>query len=191
MVAFESFTAAYSMVVNACDSMSNLVGLENRRIFLENSVTFDQKYRMFEEIGKGRFGAVYRAVVKPNGYSVAVKLTNRLLIGQASEEMVLQERKILLQLNHPNIVQCLDFFVEPSTYFCVLEYCPGGDLFARLAEKHTFNEKNARDIFEALLNAINYCHDRNIVHRYFHFFLNIILRCLESLYLIVVVLDII
>ena len=162
---FDSMTLAYSLVVNACDSVSNMVGLENKKIFLEDSISFDQKYELFEEIGKGRFGTVYRGAVKPNGAEVAVKITNRLLVGKRDEHMITLESKLLRRLHHPNIVRCLDFYEEPSTYFCVLEYAAGGDLFTRLASEHTFTERNARDIFESLLNAINHCHDRNIIHR--------------------------
>lgn len=41
----------------------------------------------------------------------------------------------------------------------------GGELFDRIVQKVVYNEKEARDLVNVLLQAVKYCHDRGIVHR--------------------------
>lgn len=40
-----------------------------------------------------------------------------------------------LQLNHPNLVQLLDYFEDKEYYFLVMEMMTGGELFTRIVEK--------------------------------------------------------
>lgn len=41
----------------------------------------------------------------------------------------------------------------------------GGELFDRIVSKVVYNEKEARDLVSTLLLAVEYCHNRGIVHR--------------------------
>ncbi len=36
--------------------------------------------------------------------------------------------------------------------------CSGGELFERISEQHTFNERDAANIMKQVLSAIHYCH---------------------------------
>lgn len=62
-------------------------------------------------------------------------------------------------------VRQLDFFEEPHTYYIVLEYLTGGELFDRIVSKQYYNEKEARDCVKLVLRALKYIHEQNIVHR--------------------------
>ena len=75
---------------------------------------------------------------------------------------------ILKLLKHRNIVTCIDFYAEDKTYYLVLEYMEGGELFDRIVKKSFYNEREARDVVFTLLSAIEYCHSHDIVHRYAH-----------------------
>ncbi|CAM9642609.1 unnamed protein product [Phaeothamnion confervicola] len=46
-----------------------------------------------------------------------------------------------------------------------MEQMKGGELFDRIVQKQFYNEKDARDVLKVLLEAVKYCHDRNIAHR--------------------------
>ena len=40
-----------------------------------------------------------------------------------------------------------------------------GELFDRIVEKHTYTEKEARDVCSIIFNAVNHCHTHRITHR--------------------------
>ena len=47
----------------------------------------------------------------------------------------------------------------------MLELLEGGELFDRIVQKTSYNEKEARDLFFVMASAMKYCHDRDIAHR--------------------------
>lgn len=46
-----------------------------------------------------------------------------------------------------------------------MEYAAGGELLKYVEEKGKMNEVEARKIFLQIVNAMQYCHNRGIVHR--------------------------
>ena len=46
----------------------------------------------------------------------------------------------------------------------------GGELFEKILEQGAYSEKEARDVFTQMLNAVAYLHSKGIVHRYLHSF---------------------
>lgn len=47
-----------------------------------------------------------------------------------------------------------------------MELCPGGELFERITQKkNKMTEKEAAQILEKILKAINHCHSQKIIHR--------------------------
>jgi calcium/calmodulin-dependent protein kinase I len=137
----------------------------------EQRQTFPDKYELREEIGRGGFGIVYRALQKNQaaasrfGNYVAVKQIERTKLGTKDEQAIRTECTILESLSHPHIIKCLDVFEETSTFFIVMELVEGGELFTRLVERTTYTEKEARDLVDILLSTIKHCHDHNVVHR--------------------------
>jgi calcium-dependent protein kinase len=71
----------------------------------------------------------------------------------------------LSTLDHPNIVKYYETYEDTKYLYLVMEYCPGGELFERIAEKGNFTEKEACSIFTDITRAINHCHQLNIAHR--------------------------
>ena len=47
----------------------------------------------------------------------------------------------------------------------VMECCPGGELFDRIAEKGHFSEKTAADHMRTIVSVVNHCHTMNVIHR--------------------------
>ena len=46
-----------------------------------------------------------------------------------------------------------------------MEYCHGGELYARLLEEERFAEQDAKKIIKQCLQALKHLHDLNIAHR--------------------------
>jgi serine/threonine protein kinase len=46
-----------------------------------------------------------------------------------------------------------------------MELMAGGDLFDRISLRTSYSEKDARDLFRKMLDALKYCHDLGVCHR--------------------------
>jgi serine/threonine protein kinase len=130
-----------------------------------SSGRFRDKYKVGEILGQGSYSVVRLGKRASDGQLVAVKIVTREKLQREDELSLRVEVEVLLSLSHPNIVQVLDFFEEADYFYVVLEYISGGELFERLIEKEVYTEGEARDLFVVLLKAIQYCHDRDVVHR--------------------------
>ncbi|CAM9234655.1 unnamed protein product [Ectocarpus fasciculatus] len=72
---------------------------------------------------------------------------------------------ILKGLEHPNIVKAYKLYTTSRAYYMVLEYLTGGELFDRIMQKESYNERDARDVVKVLVHAVSYLHENSIVHR--------------------------
>lgn len=126
---------------------------------------FKDKYSVGQVLGSGSYSIVKLGRRLSDGKKVAVKIVTRNRLQREDELSLRIEVEVLMSLNHPNIVQALDFFEEDDYFYVVLEYLEGGELFERLMEKAVYTEAEARDCFTVLLRAVKYCHDRDLVHR--------------------------
>ena len=76
------------------------------------------------------------------------------------------EIQVLEELKHKHIIRLYDVFEEPQYYYLVTEKMMGGELFDRIVQKSYYNEKEARDVCLILFDAMKYCHDHHVAHRY-------------------------
>lgn len=92
------------------------------------------KYRIVKEIAKGGMAAVFEAVYCPEGgfeRRVAIKRIHPHLAEQEKfVDFFRSEAAISSRLNHPNIVQVLDFGRVDGKYFLSMEYVDGMTLWA-------------------------------------------------------------
>ncbi|CAE7829110.1 STK36 [Symbiodinium sp. CCMP2592] len=124
-----------------------------------------QKYTALQLIGRGSTGKVYRAQRCSDAQVVALKLMTAM-----DDDMLncrRQEFEVLRGLSHPNIVQGLEFFSFPGSAVVVLSYHPGSTLTKAVQEAQgaCLPEWQAQHLFCKLLSAIDYLHQRQIVHR--------------------------
>lgn len=71
---------------------------------------------------------------------------------------VLNERKILEQIDHPFIVKLYWSFQSSEELFFVLDICTGGEMFFHLGRVLKFSEDDAKFYFAELLLAFEYLH---------------------------------
>ena len=76
-----------------------------------------------------------------------------------------REKLILHSLNHTGIIKLYDSFQYDNKFYSVMDYCKGGELEAYLKEKKFLSEKEAKNIFKQIYNAVKYIHSQNIIHR--------------------------
>jgi len=101
---------------------------------------------------------------------VAVKICEHGPKGGASEERVemslKRELEIMKTIHHPSLVHLKAWNIEETRAILVLSYCPGGDLFEVASEHRALLVPSLlRRMFSELVAAVQYLHDRHIVHR--------------------------
>lgn len=68
-------------------------------------------------------------------------------------------------LHHNNIIETVDLVKDENSHWCeVMEYCPGGDLYAAI-KKGQLGEKLSIAFFKQILLGINYLHSMGVAHR--------------------------
>ncbi|ORZ37910.1 hypothetical protein BCR44DRAFT_1483602 [Catenaria anguillulae PL171] len=75
------------------------------------------------------------------------------------------EVKLLMRLNHPNIIGLYQVIDSDDECFIIMEYAPGGELIDYIAAKDYLSEKEARRFFRQIMSAIDHCHQASVVHR--------------------------
>ncbi|KAF9582222.1 hypothetical protein BGW38_000488 [Lunasporangiospora selenospora] len=121
-------------------------------------------YDFGRDLGTGTYGTVKQAKSKDTGEDVAIKIILKKTV-KGHEEMVEKEIGVLRNLNHPNIVNFLDWFESRDKYYLVFDLASGGELFDRICDQGRFTENNAATIMKEVINAIEYLHGKNVVHR--------------------------
>ena len=117
-------------------------------------------------LGSGSFGKVFKAENKADpSIQVAIKVIAKEKLSAEEIESLHQEVSILQTLDHPNIVKYYETYEDQKFVYLVMELCPGGELFEKMAANQTMNENMAAQAIEKILRALIHCHKQRIVHR--------------------------
>jgi hypothetical protein len=125
----------------------------------------EEDYQYQEELGKGTFGTVYRAL-DPDRNLVAIKKFNILASGEDSTK-IKNEIVVTHRLSHPNCISYIGSTVTADNMIIVLEFANGGDLFTYIQNNSSNNhldESSAAKVIKHLLQGLNYLHGIFIAH---------------------------
>ncbi|XP_048455672.1 MAP/microtubule affinity-regulating kinase 3a isoform X1 [Rhincodon typus] len=122
-------------------------------------------YRLLKTIGKGNFAKVKLARHILTGREVAIKIIDKTQLNPTSLQKLFREVRIMKCLNHPNIVKLFEVIETEKTLYLVIEYASGGEVFDYLVAHGRMKEKEARAKFRQIVSAVQYCHQKQIVHR--------------------------
>ncbi|RWS30363.1 MAP/microtubule affinity-regulating kinase 3-like protein [Leptotrombidium deliense] len=123
------------------------------------------RYRLLKTIGKGNFAKVKLAKHLPTGKEVAIKIIDKTQLNPSSLQKLFREVRIMKMLDHPNIVKLYQVIETEKTLYLVMEYASGGEVFDYLVAHGRMKEKEARAKFRQIVSAVQYCHQKRIIHR--------------------------
>ncbi|KAL1517821.1 hypothetical protein ABEB36_001542 [Hypothenemus hampei] len=123
------------------------------------------KYKLLKTIGKGNFAKVKLAKHVPTGKEVAIKIIDKTQLTPGSLQKLFREVRIMKMLDHPNIVKLFQVIETEKTLYLVMEYASGGEVFDYLVLHGRMKEKEARAKFRQIVSAVQYCHQKRIIHR--------------------------
>jgi serine/threonine protein kinase len=68
-------------------------------------------------------------------------------------------------LHHVNVVETVDLVQDESQHWCeVMEFCPGGDLYAAIKKGH-MSPSEIECCFRQILQGVSYLHSQGVAHR--------------------------
>ena len=80
--------------------------------------------------------------------------------------MVFREAEIVKSLNHKNIVKIKNCYTLCNMQVVfIMEFLEGGELLDKVEKATKFSEQQARIYFKQIVEAMNYCHKNNLIHR--------------------------
>ncbi|CAA3013453.1 CBL-interacting serine threonine- kinase 6-like [Olea europaea subsp. europaea] len=131
----------------------------------EKSAVLHGKYELGRLLGHGTFAKVYHARNLQTDKSVAMKVVAKeKVIRVGMMEQVKREISVMKMMKHPNIVELHEVMASKSKIYFAMEFVRGGELFAKIA-KGRLREDAARNYFQQLISAIDFCHSRGVYHR--------------------------
>ncbi|CAH8482657.1 unnamed protein product [Schistosoma turkestanicum] len=123
------------------------------------------KYRFIRTIGKGNFAKVKLASHVITGQQVAIKIIDKTQLSPSSRQKLFREVRLMKLLDHPNIVKLFEIIDNDKILYLVMEYASGGEVFDYLVAHGRMKEKEARAKFRQIVSAVQYCHQKHIIHR--------------------------
>jgi len=123
-------------------------------------------YRVFEKIGEGGMGEVYRAEqVAPIRRNVALKVIKA---GMDTREVIARfesERQALALMNHPGIARVFEAGSTPEGRpFFAMEYIQGVPV-TEYADLHRLDVRARLKLFIKVCEAVQHAHQKAILHR--------------------------
>jgi len=121
-------------------------------------------YRLIQLLGQGNFSGVYLGEHLHLNTQAAIKVLHGQL---ANHDMAgfLTEARTIAHLRHPHIVQVLDYGVEGTTPFLVMEYAPGGNLRQRHPKETPLSLDTIIAYVTQVAEALQYAHQKKLIHR--------------------------
>ena len=142
-----------------------------------------EDYRIEKQISVGGFSIVYLAhdasgkavaikeylpaslALRSDGQTKPVISQEHLSAFRYGMKCFFEEGRALAKLNHPNVIQVLNFFRANDTVYMVMEYERGRTLQEFIQKHHGhIHEKFIRGVFTRMLNGLREVHTHKLLH---------------------------
>lgn len=148
----------------------------------------ESDYKLGREIGRGAFGVVYAGTCRRTGREVAIKVIRRTNPKQdevcaarrtmpitrrtsvwscvrAFAQVVRREVDILRRVAlHRGTAELIDSYEDDESFYLVMEFVTGGELFDALIDGGAFSEARAADMVRQIADALAFLHAQGLAH---------------------------
>jgi hypothetical protein len=122
-------------------------------------------YEIQEPVGAGGMAVVFRGVRLTDGRPVAIKVIQPSIARVLGHDRYHREVDTLRALDHPSIAPLLDSGQDGDILYLVMPFYSGPSLRERLAVERQLGVDEAVGISRAILDALEYAHRHNTIHR--------------------------
>jgi len=121
------------------------------------------RYRLVSRLGFGGFASVYLGQhILLDSQQAAIKILH---LTEVDSDTFRQEANTTATLAHPHIVRLLDFDIQQDIPYLILDYAPGGSLLKRHPKRTNLPIATIVQYVKDIATALQYAHDKNIIHR--------------------------
>jgi serine/threonine-protein kinase len=124
-------------------------------------------YRLEEEIARGGFGIVHRAVHEATGRAAAVKVMHAEMFSDPTATVRFErEAEVVLALRHPNLIDIFEYGrLGDGRPYIAMELLSGASLEHRLGRQGRLPVEEVLAILGPLASALDAAHRHAVVHR--------------------------
>ncbi|XP_011694103.1 PREDICTED: probable serine/threonine-protein kinase DDB_G0278901 [Wasmannia auropunctata] len=134
-----------------------------RDVTIRRGVEFKDDYDIQSELGRGKFGIVYRCKERTSGLMLAAKVVN--VMKKEDRRAVQREVDIMRRLQHPRLIQLYDAIDAGKQIYVVLELIDGGELFERVIDDDfVLTERSCAVFMRQICEGIEFMHSQKILH---------------------------
>lgn len=127
--------------------------------------THEGRFELLQMVGRGGFSMVWQARDLANQRTVALKIVDDELDGDAAKR-ALREARALLAMDSPHLRKVFEVFRTVDNRIAIVgEFLDGHDLAVELRSRGACDEARAKDIVRAIAHGLAYAHGQGIVHR--------------------------
>lgn len=125
-----------------------------------------KQYIITKFLGKGSFGICYEVIEVLTHQKYAIKVISKEFVSKKKCKININlEISILNKLSHKNIIKIFSDFEDDDNIYILMELCERNTLWDLLKSRNRFSIEEITYIASELLNAIEYLHSKNIIHR--------------------------
>jgi calcium-dependent protein kinase len=97
-------------------------------------------------LGQGSYGDVRLIIHRQSGVHRSLKIISKLDLEhiEETEKEIISEINLLMQLDHPNIINLFEYFQDSKHFYVVGELLKGGDLHSYIKRHKKIRESKAR-----------------------------------------------
>lgn len=121
-------------------------------------------YRLLRLVGQGGFADVYLGEHLYLKTPAAIKVVHMRLESSVLTHF-LREARMIARLDHPHIVRVLEFGIEGTIPFLVMNYAPLGTLRQRHPKGSVLSPDLITGYIQQIASALQYAHQANVIHR--------------------------